>query len=120
MESTFKVETGQSGCYDVAQLRDSLFRITTIRLRALRQFTDHEIRSDQRFSIFLTQCGDLINKIQLKIVSQLASVEPLESIDREQNIVVNTNPEQAVAQSEEEKPKTKSTKKSKKKGANKK
>lgn len=120
MESTFKVETGQSGCYDVAQLRDSLFRITTIRLRALRQFTDHEIRSDQRFSIFLTQCGDLINKIQLKIVSQLASVEPLESIDREQNIVVNTNPQKVVVQSEEEKPKTKSEKKSKKKGANKK
>tara|TARA_B100000700_G_scaffold331255_1_gene462652 strand:- start:3531 stop:4994 length:1464 start_codon:yes stop_codon:yes gene_type:complete len=120
MESTFKVETGQTGCYDVTQLRDSLFRITTIRLRALRQFTDHEIRSDQRFSIFMTQCGDLINKIQLKIVSQLASAESLESIDREQNMTASTVSEEAVKQPESEKPKTKAEKKTKKKDTKKK
>ena len=82
MEATYKVEEGQSGSYEVGLLRDSLFRITTIRLRALKQFTDHEIRSDLRFSIFITQCGDLINKIQMKIVSQLASVDMLETIER--------------------------------------
>ena len=54
MEATLNVEEAQSGSYDVQTLRESLFRITTIRLRALKQFTGHEIRSDQRFSIFLT------------------------------------------------------------------
>ena len=83
MEATLNVEEAQSGSYDVQTLRESLFRITTIRLRALKQFTGHEIRSDQRFSIFLTQCGDLINKIQLKMVSQLTSGEELVSIARE-------------------------------------
>ncbi len=83
MEATLNVEQAQSGSYDVNLLRDSLFRITTIRLRALKQFTGHEIRSDQRFSIFMTQCGDLINKIQLKMVSQLASGVELVSIERE-------------------------------------
>lgn len=92
MEATFSVEKAQSGSYEVSVLRESLFRITTIRLRALKQFTGHEIRSDQRFSIFMTQCGDLINKIQLKMVSQLASGVELPSIEREYVVPPVTKP----------------------------
>ena len=115
MEATYKVEEGQSGSYEVGLLRDSLFRITTIRLRALKQFTDHEIRSDLRFSIFITQCGDLINKIQMKIVSQLASVDMLETIERGQAVPTSSTAGESETSKETSTQKPKSKKKTSKK-----
>ena len=115
MEATYKVEEGQSGSYEVGLLRDSLFRITTIRLRALKQFTDHEIRSDLRFSIFITQCGDLINKIQMKIVSQLASVDMLETIERGQAVPTSSTVGESETSKETSTQKPKSKKKTSKK-----
>ena len=33
------------------------------------EFTDEELRADQAFAIFLMQCANLINKIQLKMIT---------------------------------------------------
>lgn len=38
-------------------------------LEALIQFTNEELRSDQAFSIFLLQCANLINTLQMKILN---------------------------------------------------
>ncbi|MDB4731149.1 TAXI family TRAP transporter solute-binding subunit, partial [Akkermansiaceae bacterium] len=46
-----------------------LDQVTEIKLKALTQLTHEELRSDQAFSIFILQCGNLISKIQMKILN---------------------------------------------------
>ena len=55
---------------DIEKLQKYLDDVTRIKLKALHEFTEEELRGDRSFSIFLTQCANLISKIQLKIVSQ--------------------------------------------------
>jgi len=58
-------------CYDHDELHQFLDHVTEIKLQALTKLTHEELRSDQAFSIFLLQCANLINKIQLKILTCL-------------------------------------------------
>ena len=39
-------------------------------LAALREFEEEELRGDQAFSIFLTQCANLISIIQMRIIAR--------------------------------------------------
>ncbi|MBC8350805.1 MAG: TAXI family TRAP transporter solute-binding subunit [Planctomycetes bacterium] len=70
LEETLQIETAQMNTTDVAKLEAFLDDVTRIKLKALHEFTEEELRGDRSFSIFLTQCANLISKIQLKIVSQ--------------------------------------------------
>ena len=57
---------------DVDELQEYLDKVTAIKLEALQELTEAEMRRDLAFSIFLDQCASLINKIQLKILDYLA------------------------------------------------
>jgi len=70
LEETLRIEAAQMNTTDVAKLQTYLDDVTRIKLKALHEFTEEELRGDRSFSIFLMQCANLISKIQLKIVSQ--------------------------------------------------
>ena len=58
---------------DPKKLRGYLDEVTHIKLRALDELTDEDLRGDQMFTIFLTQCSNLSRKLQLKISLPLNS-----------------------------------------------
>jgi hypothetical protein len=68
LSQTLLVEQAQMDASDVDELQEYLDKVTTIKLEALQELTEAEMRSDLAFSIFLDQCASLINKIQLKIL----------------------------------------------------
>jgi hypothetical protein len=51
----------------IPELRGMLDKVTRIKLKALDELTHEALRGDRIFLIFLTQCANLINKIQAKI-----------------------------------------------------
>ncbi|MBC8870083.1 MAG: TAXI family TRAP transporter solute-binding subunit [Planctomycetes bacterium] len=73
LEETLCIEEIQMRTNDVEELRALLDEVTRIKLRALQEFTEEELRGDQAFTILQTQCANLINKLQLKIISLEAS-----------------------------------------------
>ena len=68
LSQTLLVEQAQMDATDVGELQEYLDKVTAIKLEALQELTEAEMRSDLAFSIFLDQCASLINKIQLKIL----------------------------------------------------
>lgn len=73
LEETLHIEENQMKTTDAKELSGLLDRVTRIKLKALKEFTDEELRGDQAFSIFLMQCANLINKIQLKLITHNSS-----------------------------------------------
>src|SRR5690606_17172777 len=67
LEQTAAIEREQMATDDVRTLRDLLDRVVRIKLHALTQFTHETLRGDSTFSLFLLQCNNLTNIIQLKI-----------------------------------------------------
>lgn len=65
---TLRIEEKQVGVSDPEKLRDMLNEVTRIKLKALRQLTHEDLRGDRVFLIFLTQCANLIGKIQAKMI----------------------------------------------------
>lgn len=72
---TLDIEAEQMHTTDPEALQGYLNKVTEIKLEALRELTHEDLRSDRAFVIFLTQCANLINKIQYKILDahQLAN-----------------------------------------------
>ncbi|MEM7810343.1 MAG: TAXI family TRAP transporter solute-binding subunit [Planctomycetota bacterium] len=70
LERTLLIEREQMDVADPARLQAMLDEVTNIKLEALDRLTHEELRGDGTFSIFLTQCANLISKIQLKILEQ--------------------------------------------------
>ena len=70
LEKTLEIERDQMVTDELVKLRDFLDQVTRIKLQALQQFTEEQLRGDQSFSIFLDQCAGLISKIQLKIIAK--------------------------------------------------
>ena len=68
LEETLQIEAAQMDTTDVKELGAFLDDVTRIKLRALQELTHEELRGDRVFAIFLIQCANLINKIQMKIV----------------------------------------------------
>jgi hypothetical protein len=64
LEETLRIEEAQMESTDPAVLEGFHHEITRIKLKALKELTDEDLRSDRAFIIFLTQCANLINKIQ--------------------------------------------------------
>lgn len=73
VDKTLRVERNQMKTEDPEKLKRLLDEVTEIKLDAVRELSDIDLRDEQAYSIFLSQCGDLINRIQLKIVAAIAS-----------------------------------------------
>lgn len=69
LEETLRIEEMQMRTNDVEELRSLQDKVTQIKLKVLHEFTEEELRGDRAFTIFLTQCADLINKLQLKMIA---------------------------------------------------
>jgi len=61
---TIGIEQSQIGLRDLDRLAEYLAEVTKIKLSALRELTDEELRADHAFQIFLTQCANLSRKIE--------------------------------------------------------
>lgn len=64
---TVKIERSQMHTTDPAELERYLDEVTVIKLEALEELTHEDLRGDRMFLIFLTQCANLIHKIQTKL-----------------------------------------------------
>ena len=64
---TLEIEEAQVHVSDVGKLNEMLDEVTRIKLKALTQLTHEDLRGDRVFLIFITQCANLINKIQAKM-----------------------------------------------------
>lgn len=73
LEKTLHIEAAQMTSDNPEELRTYLDEVTQIKLDALHEFTEEELRGDQAFSIFLAQCANLMNNLQLKIVTASSS-----------------------------------------------
>lgn len=65
---TLTVELEQMDVSVPEQLRPFLRRVTHIKQEALRELTSEKVRGDQLFSIFLSQCAALSEKIQMRMI----------------------------------------------------
>lgn len=69
LEKTIELEGEQWNCRDPEKLERILAAITAIKIEALHKLSHEDLRSDRAFSIFLMQCANVINKIQMKILA---------------------------------------------------
>ena len=69
LRETLQVERAQLETSDPKRLRELLDKVTRIKLQALQQLTEEELRGDRTFSIFLLQCSNLSSNIHLKILN---------------------------------------------------
>mgnify|MGYP001314300026 FL=1 len=67
LERTLVIEKEQMELSDIGALESCLQKVTLIKLEALGELTHQDLRSNQAFTIFLMQCGNLISKIQRRI-----------------------------------------------------
>jgi TRAP transporter TAXI family solute receptor len=72
LTETLEIEVAQMDTTDPKRLQSLLDQVTGIKLRALKELTAEELRGDRTFSIFLLQCSNLSNNIQLKILNREA------------------------------------------------
>lgn len=68
LERTLRIERRQMNETDPETLGKFLDEVTEIKLRALAELSHEELLDHRAFSIFLMQCANLINKIQMKIM----------------------------------------------------
>ncbi len=67
LDVTLEIEKKQMHETDPIRLKELLDEVTLTKLKALDELTSHALRGDRIFLIFLTQCGNLSRKIQLKL-----------------------------------------------------
>ena len=73
LDRTVRIERAQMQMEDPKQLKECLDEVTRIKLEALSELTDEDLRGDRMFSIFLSQCASLVTKIQAKIAMRSSS-----------------------------------------------
>jgi len=69
LERTVAIERAQVGVHDREMLSGLLDQLTDIKLAALEELTGEEVRGDQMFAIFLTQCSTVSRKLEAKLQS---------------------------------------------------
>ncbi len=67
LDRTAEIERQQMHTRDFEQLERYLDEVTLIKLEALGELSHEDLRGDRMFLIFLTQCANLIRKIQTKM-----------------------------------------------------
>lgn len=77
LTETLRIEKTQLTTCDPNRLSGLLKEVTQIKLQALQELTDEELRGNQSFSILLDQCSSLISKIQLELVLAQSSSKQL-------------------------------------------
>ncbi len=70
---TLRIEKEQMQTNDPVKLQGYLESVTKIKLQALKELTEEDLRGNQEFSIFLDQCSYLISRIQMKKFSLQSS-----------------------------------------------
>ncbi|MBI3829971.1 MAG: TAXI family TRAP transporter solute-binding subunit [Planctomycetes bacterium] len=85
LTETLQIEKAQMSAEDPAQMQAYLHQVTEIKLKALEELTNEDLRGDQVFAIFLSQCANLILKLQSKILlakqdAILRQIHPLEPV----------------------------------------
>ena len=70
---TLRIEKEQMQTDDLDKLQGYLESVTKIKLQALKELTEEDLRGNQEFSIFLDQCSYLISRIQMKKFSLQSS-----------------------------------------------
>jgi len=80
LNETIRIEKAQMESKDPDELKEYLDEVTRIKLRALEELTDEDLRGDQFFAIFLTQCANLIRKIQSKLFLLLQTQPPVAGV----------------------------------------
>jgi TRAP transporter TAXI family solute receptor len=73
LAKTMEIEAAHRMTTDVTELEKQLDKVTQTKLEALELFTEEQLRGDQTFRVFLDQCSSLINRIQLRMLSQRKS-----------------------------------------------
>jgi TRAP transporter TAXI family solute receptor len=71
LAETTRVERELLETTDLTQLKAHLEEVTAIKLRAIEELTEEELRGDRMFLIFLIQCGNLMGKIQARITNTI-------------------------------------------------
>ena len=69
LSRTITLEGEQWNCRDPERLEKILAEVTAIKIEALDKLSHEDLRSDRAFSIFIMQCANVINKIQMKILA---------------------------------------------------
>jgi hypothetical protein len=67
LQETIELDRKQMQSESLGELRNIIDQITEVKIKALEELTNEQLRSDQMFSIFLMQCHNIIGKIQNKI-----------------------------------------------------
>jgi TRAP transporter TAXI family solute receptor len=68
LDETEQIELALMECRDPGELNRHLNDVTHIKLRGLKAMTHEGIGVEHTYSIFLTQCADLMGKIQAKLL----------------------------------------------------
>ncbi len=68
IDRTLAVELEQMDVTEPEELRAYLRQVTAIKQEALKELTSDKVRGDQLFSIFLSQCAALSEKIQMRMI----------------------------------------------------
>ncbi len=68
LTKTLDIEKTQLDSCEPEQLLEHLARVKQIKLQALLEFTEEELRGDQSFTILVDQCSSLTSEIQLKLL----------------------------------------------------
>ncbi|MEM7246574.1 MAG: TAXI family TRAP transporter solute-binding subunit [Acidobacteriota bacterium] len=69
LDEVVALERAQMDETDVEVLEQRLDEVTELKLTALEELTHSDLRGDRTFLIYLTECSDLIRKIQAKIAT---------------------------------------------------
>ncbi len=67
LDETVRIEGEQVGVEDPEKLKALLGEVIDVKLRALRELSDEDLRGDQAFAIFMAQCSSLIEHLQMRI-----------------------------------------------------
>jgi hypothetical protein len=73
LSETLRIEREQAKTTEITELKTYLDAVTDLKLQALQELTQEDLRGNQEFSIFLDQCSHLISSIQRKVLAQQPS-----------------------------------------------
>ncbi|WP_446008304.1 TAXI family TRAP transporter solute-binding subunit [Candidatus Electrothrix sp.] len=68
LQETIALDKKQMESDSPEELQSIIARITELKIHVLRDLTDEKLRADQMVMIFLTQCHNIIDKIQTKLL----------------------------------------------------
>ena len=68
LKKTMLLDQQQVESESPQELQNIITQITELKIHVLQELTDEKLRADQMFMIFLTQCHNIICKIQTKLL----------------------------------------------------